>query len=147
MKYRTRPTILPDISKLHPVLRDPDRLEVEALGSNPRTALIFGYLNGPCFTGLVDEEVLCIFGVVKEGRGGRIWMLSSRNIEGHARAVCRLSIREVRKFKQDYRVLFNIVDERNTMTIKWLDWLGFQFGKSHTINSHSFKEFYTCHSQ
>jgi len=143
-RYTTRQSILPDISKLHRRLRKPDQAELEALNLTPRSALTHGYTNGRCFTGLVESSIICMYGVVQEGKDGRIWMLSSSEIDDHKFGLCRHSKRIVDELKLEYRMLFNVVDERNEMTIKWLQWLGFTLGKTHQIGTHRqpFKEFY-----
>jgi hypothetical protein len=117
--------------------------EVQALGVRPRTALMQGYLNGPCFTGLCEDSILCMYGVVPDGTKGRIWMLSSTLAANYPISICRISRRELDKLKVNYSMLFNVVDERNELTIKWLTWLGFSFGATHLIgkNKQSFKEF------
>jgi hypothetical protein len=146
-KVWVRPSILQDITKLNPNFRKEDKDEVKALGIRPRTALMQGYLNGPCFTGLYEDSILCMYGVVPVGEDGRIWMLSSDLVLRHKMAICRISRREVNRFKLNYRVLFNVVDERNELTMKWLKWLGFSFGATHLIgkNKQSFKEFSLWH--
>lgn len=138
-----RHSILSDITRLHPLLRQEDREEVRAIGIRPRTALMQGYLNGPCFTGMYEDSLLCMYGVVPEGDKGRIWMLSSTLADNYPISICRISRREVDKLRLNYSVLFNVVDERNELTIKWLTWLGFSFGATHIIGKHKqpFKEF------
>ena len=85
-----------------------------------------------------------MYGVIPEDNGGRIWMLSSKNIRGHARSVCKISRKEINRLKAEYKMLYNIVDYRNKLTIKWLSWLGFQFGANYFIgpDKHHFKEFH-----
>ncbi len=139
----TRLSILSDISQLHPRLRKEDRDEVMAMGLNPRTALMGGYLNGECHTGLYGDTVICMYGVVPETNGGRVWMLSCEDIERHGLSVSRITRKEIKRFSSQYPQIYNVVDTRNTMTIKWLKWLGFSFGATHLIGSSNqpFKEF------
>ncbi len=87
-----------------------------------------------------------MYGVVPEGNNGRIWMLASDKLKHHARGLCVQSKIELDSLKQNYSMLFNIVDERNKMTMKWLKWLGFEFGQSHALGQDNqlFKEFYLC---
>tara|TARA_R100000654_G_scaffold19787_1_gene40239 strand:- start:19 stop:471 length:453 start_codon:yes stop_codon:yes gene_type:complete len=149
MKYWTRRSILPDITQLHPNLRESDVLELEAMSVKPRTALTHGYLNGECHTGMCEDTVICMYGVVPDKHGARIWMLSREGIEKHALPVSRITRGEVKRFSQKHTVLYNVVDERNKIIIRWLKWLGFKFGARYLIgtNKHSFKEFHLWSEQ
>jgi hypothetical protein len=37
----------------------------------------------------------------------------------------------VQTLQQNYDVLFNLVDERNTLHIRWIQWCGFTFVNRH----------------
>ena len=112
----------------------------------PRTAIMYGYLHGECYSAFYGDKILCMYGVVPEDNGGRIWMLSCEGIEKHALPVSRITRGEIKRFLSQYKQLYNIVDERNQITIRWLDWLGFKFGATHIIGSSKkpFKEFVAC---
>ena len=148
-RYEIRPTIIPDIQKLSKNLRSQDREEIRKLGAKPRSALMQGYLHGECYTGLFNKQVLTVFGVVPEGTSGRVWMLCSPEINSHLLTISRESLKQIRHFSTQYKMLFNIVDEANDLTIRWLRGLGFQFGNTIPIGpeGHNFKEFYLCHSR
>lgn len=142
-KIHTRLSILPDVSRLQAALRKPDLDEITAQEYRPRTALMFGYLHGECYTALAGSKVLCMYGVVPEPEGGRIWMLSCDGIEKYGLGVSRITRGEIKRFLSQYRYIYNIVDERNQVTIRWLKWLGFKFGSTHLIgpSRQPFKEF------
>lgn len=146
--YTIRSTIIPDVQLLSRNLRKQDKEEVRKLGSNPRSALMQGYLLGECYTGLHGGDVLAIFGVVPVGPHGRIWMLCSPLINKHLVTISRESRAQVQHFAAQYRSLFNIVDQENTLTMRWLKGLGFTIGDTVQIgpNGHNFKEFYLCPS-
>tara|TARA_Y100001937_G_scaffold1078_1_gene1283 strand:- start:2901 stop:3350 length:450 start_codon:yes stop_codon:yes gene_type:complete len=144
MKVSLRRSILPDITQLHPHLRNQDLNELKALGIKPRTSLMYGYLHGECFTAMCEDTVLCMYGVIPKETGGCIWMLSRKGIEKFALPISRLAKAEIERMSKKYSMLHNIVDERNKIVLRWLKMLGFKFGSSYIIgpNKHSFKEFY-----
>ena len=93
---------------------------------------------------MCEDTVICMYGVVPEKSGGRIWMLSRKGIEKYALPVSRIARSEIKRFIEDYSMIYNIVDERNKIVLRWLKWLGFQFGARYLIgpDKNSFKEFY-----
>jgi len=149
MTVSLRRSILPDITQLHPHLREQDLKELEALDIKPRTSLMYGYLHGECFTVMCEDTVLCMYGVVPKKTGGRIWMLSRKGIERFALPITRLAKTEIERMSNQYSQLYNIVDERNKIVLRWLKMLGFKFGPRYIIgpNKHSFKEFHLWSQQ
>ena len=143
-----RTSVIPDISLVVQDLRTADYEEIMALGVDPTEALHFGYVHGECYSGVKDNRVLFMFGVIPEGTAGRIWLLGTNEVSSNYVGFCRLSKEWVPRLLPRYTMLFNIADVRNKMTIKWLQWLGFEFGKSFTIGpeGHQFKEFCLCQS-
>ena len=82
-----------------------------------------------CWTGVVDGEPICIFGVapVSLVTGyAAPWMLGTDQLERNAVKFLRGSKEVVAGWKRDYRHLFNYVDARNKTSIRWLKWLGFE---------------------
>ena len=138
-----RYSIIPDIPKLASSLRAQDLEEIRKLGSCPRAALTQGYLQGPCYTGLFNKEIICMYGVVPHQDAARIWMLSSNKLYDHLVGVNRITRTELNRFKSMYSCLYNIVDADNSVTIRWLEWMGFTVGKSinYGPEGHLFKEF------
>lgn len=89
----------------------------------------FNVKEEPWYAGLAGGELLCIFGV-----GGRpttlsgtacVWMLATENLEKRARPFARHSREVVRVLISQNSYLFNFVDERNVLAVRWLRWLGF----------------------
>jgi hypothetical protein len=80
------------------------------------------------WTGLVDGEPACMFGVVPASMMSGIgvpWMLGTDLVEQHATAFLRRNRRYVKLMTQAYNYLVNYVDDRNVKAIAWLEWLGF----------------------
>ena len=141
-----------DVSKLiHPItleaakevasnLRPDDRREVEeGHGHNPMEVLTFAALNLPCvyFT-MPNGKTAGMAGVSNDNS---IWMLCTPVIEQYPHTFARESKRFVESRKE--KLLWNIVDKRNTIHLKLLKVLGFKFLRElkHGPNQLTFIEF------
>jgi hypothetical protein len=126
-----RPTRVGDVDYLATRLRPEDEAEVRAAsGLEPHAALLTSLKHTvDCRVGVDENDVpMCIGGVVPwdEGRGV-IWLLCTPEIMRHRVAFLRDSRAWVAKLQTEFPILTNAVDERNTVHIEWLKWLGFTF--------------------
>lgn len=115
------------------VLRAADRAEVEALtGRDPREALVESVERSAlAWAGLADGELVCLFGVVPmtlTGVTGVPWLLGSDAVTRYGRPFLRRNRFYVAEMLRVFPVLRNVVDARNTVSIRWLAWLGFTLG-------------------
>jgi hypothetical protein len=73
-----------------------------------------------------DGVPLCMFGVVPASESiGVPWLVGTVDLERHAMAFLRLSIKYVKRMSSTYNHLINFIDDRNVIAISWLKWLGF----------------------
>lgn len=111
-------------------MRDADRAEVyAATGRDPQTALVESVLHSTvAWAGLIEEVPVAIFGVgplnILSGLGSP-WLLGSDELEKHSFELLRKSRPYVTEMHRSYPVLFNLVDQRNVVSQRWLRWLGF----------------------
>lgn len=134
----TRPTRLEDIPVVADTMRAEDIAEVKAQsGNTPRQALLFCFFaSKPCMT-MVSRHghLMGMWGVVPEGEmSGRIWMLGSQAMlddVSDRRVFLRESIKVLSRLHGQYPVLFNQVDARNKVHVRWLQWMGFTFIQEH----------------
>jgi len=126
-----RPTVKDDVLALAPRLRQADIDEVKAAsGLDPLTALTLSLQISPlCFTVFGDGLQLAMFGAKPEDNPtiGRIWMLGSDEIHDHRFGFLRKSREWVDYLQERHPLLYNYIDARNTVHIRWLQWLGFSF--------------------
>ena len=126
-----RHSVLPDIYKLAKDLRQADIDEVQAaVGESGQKALLHGYLlSKECFTIYEQDSPLAMFGyrIVDPGISAQVWMLAGNNLEKHKVRFLKRSAELVFFLNQKAPLLFNVVDLRNELHIRWLDWLGFKF--------------------
>ena len=124
-------TTLEDIKYLAPKLRKEDKQEILALsGLLPYEALLIGFKNAVIVFTIINpkNKPVGIFGIDDWGNGvGGIWLLATKDLAKIQIAFLK-ECREVIKFlNTKYKILWNFVDCRNQLHIKWLKWCGFKF--------------------
>lgn len=118
-------------------LRPEDEAEVRAMtGREPVESLLHGIQHSDVPLAIEDDDgsTIGLFGVVtaqENPRVGIVWLLASPKLLRHWRRLARESKRWIDSFQQHYDVLFNLVDERNTVHIRWIQWCGFTFVNRH----------------
>ncbi len=121
-------------------LRPDDRREVEeGHGVNAMEHLTLVAKSGSCEYFTVPSGKTA--GMVGVDPGGQIWMLATPDIEQYPLTVARETKRFVESRKE--KLLWNIVDKRNTVHLKLLKFLGFKFLRElkHGPNQLTFIEF------
>jgi hypothetical protein len=128
---KLRPALLDDAAQLAPRLREPDLQEIKAnLGAEPLLMLERGIAeSNPCYAVVNKEDKpLALFGVVPDTGDadvGLVWLLASDELARYPFFVLRNTRRWIDELQQQYRVLWNHIDARNELHIRWLQWSGF----------------------
>jgi len=135
MKVRKRKSTFADIEYLAENLRDADLAEIKAgFGISPLVALTHGFSSSEICMSVVDEEdtVVGILGVVpvKGSKNGVIWMMATAGIERCTLSFLRQSRPYIRHLQTLYPLLYNCIDARNDLHIRWVKWMGFNFIKT-----------------
>ena len=81
------------------------------------------YLNG---------KLCAVFGV----HNGTIWLVGTEEIARHPIAFFRHSRKIFNKLKEGYSLLDNFVHVSNTLSLRWLRWLGFTIEQPHNNFHH-----------
>jgi len=142
--YQVVPATLDHVAAMAPHVRQADIDEVHAASGLPiEIALEKSYrMSTHCWAGIVDGEVACIFGVspvnMLAGKGSP-WLLGTDLVERHAMAFLRRNRRYILIMLRMYNHLENYVDVRNTASIAWLKWLGFEFYEPEPYGKHRMK--------
>ena len=131
-------------------LRKADRREIEAVtGEAPYDALKRSIAwSNPCYA-ILDhsDSVIALFGVIpdiNQADVGSIWLLGSPEITRHSISFLRDSKIWVDQLQERYMTLWNYVDARNVVHVRWLKWCGFVFLKrieNHGVEHRPFYEF------
>ena len=137
----------PDIAQIAGDVREADKTEILASsGEDVAAAMGFGLSRSRmCFTAVVDDDAIAMFGVAPDGEGnGIVWMVATNAME--RLAVKKELLRASREFlpllMQGYSRVYNVVDQRNDKAIRWLHWLGFEFENAVNVNGYPFLPFW-----
>lgn len=125
--------VVPEISEILYIaehLREADKQEIiAALGKHPREALLEGCLTAKICLMFIDPNgtPTGLFGIMEDPfRSGAVaWMVSTPGIERYSVAFLRRCRGWVHTLAQEFGVLWNYVDARNTVHLRWLRWMGF----------------------
>ena len=119
---------------LGPNLRQADKDEIQAaVGKEAREVLVESIRlsgdTGYTVKDLETDEPLACFGTAPfDMNTGVVWFLGSNELFKKSRiSFLRNSEFWVEKLFGDFDILFNAVDSRNKVHIRWLKWLGFEF--------------------
>lgn len=134
MTHKIVPATYEHAQKLVPRLRKGDLQEIAAAtGASPEDALVSSVASSVVsWAWLCNGRVLALFGVAPyPGRPGVgvPWLLGAKGIEKHKVFFVRRSREYVRLMLEQFPVLENWVDSRNTPSIQWLAWCGFHFAE------------------
>ena len=115
-------------------MRDADSREMSAHGLSPIQAASVSILDSNlAFTVTYCDEPVLIFGVSDstiEGLGA-VWAMGTYEIRKIGSQFLRHSKEWIEILEDGYQAIGNIVDDRNDVHRRWLEWCGFEFG--HTI--------------
>lgn len=138
MLYRVRKTKKQDCYELSERVREVDKQEIWSSGRfTPIKALLEGFeISGDhCYTLLLSEsvskhmsieKVVGIFGVSKvQEDTGIVWLIGSDDMTKHKKDFYKVSKKYLKLFLQEFKTVFNYVDDRNKTTARWLHKLGF----------------------
>lgn len=125
-----RPSTLEDVQELAPRLREADKNEIRAaLGLDPLPGLVISYSLSPiCQTMVHQNKPIGIWGISPvDDIQASIWMMATDDLKSIQIEFLRKSRQVVEDYNTRFPLLFNSVDERNELHLKWLEWLGFIF--------------------
>lgn len=138
-----RKTILTDVDFLAPRLRVEDKREIlDSVGLNPYQALANGYNSSEICLTIVDTKNIPV-GMFGVGDNGIIWLLATPDIHRIRFSFLRESRKVVNLLNHKYKILWNYVDCRNELHLRWLKWCGFKFLRkiNYGVNQKPFFEF------
>lgn len=137
-----------DGADLAPRLRDVDRTEIQAVSKEEPAKLLEEAVEANKYTYSImfKDRPIAILGLTPyNDNTSMIWLVGSSEIVDIQIPFLRNSLKWVKAFHELYPVLFNFVSVQNELHIKWLKWLGFEFGKTFPefgLNKQPFIEFY-----
>lgn len=111
-------------------LRAQDQLELDSMGIDTRQALEHGlkYSKPGSLTVTVSSNPAAMFGVSPMLPGcGLVWLLGTEDILKVSTQFLRESRKWLDHISSEYDMVGNMVHESNSVSIRWLKWLGFTF--------------------
>lgn len=127
-----RPATLADVGALVPRLRQADVDECDAL-NGPGQVMKMAVATVACSPLALawehDGELIALFGVAGTMLDsiGTPWLIGTPALHRQGRALIRLAPSYIRRMTELFPKLANVVDVRNTRSIRWLKRLGFRF--------------------
>lgn len=137
------------IDDLLPRLRPVDRLELDCMTTgDPAESLaaMVGRSRRSC-AAYMGGDLVCILGVNAPSilsDVGCPWMLTTRAVDRSEvrRRFIAGSAAALEWVGQDFRRLWNLVADENTVAVRWLRWMGFRFsGRDVVLQGHRFLHF------
>ena len=126
-----------DVDYLAKNLREEDKREVDTVmpGAEIHKVLKESVdTANKCFIVRKDDVPAVVFGSSETpdflGLGAKaadIWLLGTDEIKLNKTSFLKLSRKVIREIADEVDYLWNIVDPRNELHIRWLQWLGFSF--------------------
>jgi hypothetical protein len=134
MRVELRPAVAEDIDAISADARPADVAEMEAMGYGFREALELSLSRADwALTATVDGVPVAMLGVsclsVVFGEGTP-WLLSANGVLRAQKSLLKTCGPVIDRMLASYPRLINLVDERNTVSIRWLRWLGFTFDEA-----------------
>lgn len=130
--YHIKATTLEHCVDVSLNMREADVREVFASsGTNPLTTLLRArrLSQEHCYTVFLEDTPVGIFGVSRLNENiGVPWLLGTDELTSDKIEFYKKSKELLSTFMDDFKVLINYVDQRNTKSIKWLQALGFTLG-------------------
>jgi hypothetical protein len=128
MTYNIRAASLDDAVTLAPLLREADKNEIAAMsGMSPLDALDYSIRDSVevWFVSRPDGHPLALYGVGVDQVGGIPWMVGTDEMRRYGKSLVKQGRLWVHSKIEQYGMLYNYVDARNTVHIEWLTAIGF----------------------
>lgn len=113
---------------------------------SPAQAMERGLRASPAMSFVVEADgvPLCMFGATAHNALAGVgvpWLVGTNALLRHRREFVRVAPQVVAWLQQAYPVLVNAVNCRNAVAVRWLRWLGFEFGEAFALNGERFAPF------
>lgn len=147
-RYHVMPATRAHAEALASTMHHRSRAEARDLNHKPLASLLKGLdTSAEAWTGFADDRPVCMFGIVPDSdisNEGHIWLAINRDLKQHARSFLTANRRYLADALTRYRRLYGFVFARNTVSIRWLMWLGFVVSEEciqDTDTGHVFRRF------
>jgi len=135
------------INELSENIRDADKEEVIAKTGKQdfKKVIVQGWLMADtCKTVLVDNKVAFVYGIVESDHKdiGSPFMLATPLVSKIKIPLIRNCRQRVYEMEQKYKMLFNYIDSRNDLHLRFIKWCGFEIINEKIFNNVKFYGFF-----
>nr|WP_294850037.1 hypothetical protein [uncultured Sphingomonas sp.] len=132
--------------QLTPKLRRCDLDEIEAMAGTTAERALKDSLAISSHSYAITSQgggVIAMFGAAPSPLPGVgiVWMLGSDDIQTEALGIARRTRRYFNELNEPYPILWNYIDDRNKVSMKWLEWGGFKLVRETHFGPHLFHIF------
>lgn len=141
-----------DISYVVSNCRNADLIEFQYASDEPIISTVFKMkkTSHRCFTGVIDGEIVCVFGIIPEAILSSCrafpWMICAKSIEHpkNRKVLVEKGLNLLEELSKGYKSLLGVVHEQNSLAIRWLKYIGFvvETKDRHEINGGGFHRFH-----
>lgn len=142
MEVRIEPSMADlDAPMLYEDLREEDMMECIGLMHHPRDAVYSSFeASSKCYSVKTCQDgLLACFGVSPRENIGIAWLLGTRNFYKIKKKFVKESQMWIDDLMDGFDYLTNYVMEANTLSVRWLTWLGANFEDCNYPGYKSFK--------
>jgi len=128
--YSIKPATLEDALSMAHRMREIDVQEIWASHRiRPLPALVHLVRTSEVAkTGREGEDIVLMFGMIRQnllGSAGTVWMLATDLLDLHSFRFLRECGTGIVAISAEFTIIENYCDARNSITVRWLKWLGF----------------------
>jgi hypothetical protein len=130
-----RPSVKEDCEAIAKNMRDQDKKEAwSAFRMTPIQIAEYSFNKSLISMTIIHESPIAMFGIMTHDLSiGVLWMLTTHGLEsnGFGRPFVRNCKKWFNEMLEIYPVLIGTVDLRNTTSVRWLNYLGCEWGEQH----------------
>lgn len=147
--FKLREATPADAAWFAPRLRPSDQAEVAAFFEDPVQGILLSIVASQITAVAVrgdDDRPVILLGCAQDGDNPAMaapWLLATDEVARYPGALTRIGRHYVDLFSERWPLLLNYVDERNTVSARWLERLGFTLGDAVCMgrNGENFRPF------
>lgn len=126
-----RDSLASDIEAMKDNMRKEEIVELQAsYDFTPEQGLSVSFVSSSHrLTAVLDGKPFAMFGVVPDsymGHSAQVWLLTTNDLEKAKMRFLKMSKIVIQFFLSKYSILYNHVDARHRLCIRWLHWCGAQ---------------------
>lgn len=144
-----RDSVPGDIEEMESKLRKEEVAEIYAAAhQDPRMCLSVSFsISSLCLTAVHEGKPFAMFGLVPDsllGRTAQVWLLTTDDVLKVKTRFLKLSRDIIKSFLRRYSYLYNWVDARHKLSVRWLEWCGALVAPAHPFGPEDVPFHYFC---